>query len=179
MYKQEKHVITNKVHQENQIRKVLNKVLPDIVKALKPFIGCKILKADEELVKKFTDKVDYLRDLRDKIKIVPLPGQTHAKLQCLYVTASRYSIRVQVSASFQISDHGCIYAEGTVYIGDIQNSLFSKAGDGNLQKINEYTSQKMLSAAGEFQKYESAYKAAEKAESSKDKMFYGLRDLLK
>ena len=179
MYLHETHVITNKVRQENEVRKALNKVVPQVIEQLRPFTGQKILKADESMVKKFTDKIGFLPGLRAKIKIKPLEGMEHASISCLYVVCSRYSMRLEISVSFQISDHGCTYAKKTVYIGDIKNSFLSDAGNGTLEKVCEYIPYTMLSVAGQWQKYQQAYKAHEKAEKAQSNVDHCLRDLLK
>ena len=175
MYLHEKAVITSKIHQENEIRKVLNKVVPMVLAELEPFVGQKILKADENLVKKFMDKVGFLVSLRDSIKIKPIEGKKYANLHCLYVTATKYSIRIQVSASFNTSDHGCTYHEGTTYIGDIKNNLMRDDGNDTLEKVHKFTHLPKLSAAGEYQKYIRAKKAKDAASKARDKMWYGLR----
>lgn len=179
MFLHKKSVVANKVHCENETRKVLNKIAPLVVEQLRQFDGLKIIKADCELVKKFSDKIGFLQEMRDKTKVKPLEGHKHASLHCVYVTCTRYSIRLEISLSFQCSEHGCEYSKGTVYVGDIKNSLMGDYGDGTLEKVHEYEPRKVLSVPTQWKKYEQAAKAKEKAEYAVTTMWYGLRDLVR
>jgi hypothetical protein len=175
MYLHEKQQLKNKVHQENEVRKVINQVAPLVADELKSFVGVKFLKADDYPVKKFCDKVDFLNNLRNSIKVQPIEGQKHASIQCLYVNATKYSVQLKVSICFSQGDHGCIYAEDVVYLADIQNSLMGKAGDGSIEKMLDFTPRTMLSAAQEWKTYEKAAKAKDTLEKAKNAMWYGLR----
>jgi hypothetical protein len=175
MYLHEKQSLKNVIHRENEVRRVLNEVAPLLIEPLRDFVGQKIIKADESIVKKYDDKIGFLVSMRDNIKIKPMDEFEHASISSIYVVSNRYNMRVEVSISFQDSEHTCCYAKGNVYIGDVRNSLMGKAGDGDLEKVHDFTPLEKLSAAQEWKKYEKAANAKDAMETAKDAMWYGLR----
>jgi len=168
--------LNNEVHKINEVYKIVNKVVPLVLAELEPFVGEKIIKVDESLVKKFSDKIEFLVGMRDKIKVKPLEGMRHASCHCLYVQSDKYHIKVKVSASFQISDHGCNYRDEIVYIGQVVNNWAFKGNNGTLESLNSFEPLKMLSASQEWSKYVKAAKAKETLEQATEAMFYSLRE---
>jgi hypothetical protein len=176
LYLRERQLLNAKVRKVNEVRKVLNEYTPQVIEQLKPFIGQKIIKADEYLVKKFSDKVKFLVGLRDTVKIKPLVGFDRASISNIYVNTTKYSIQLKISVSFQDSDHSCSYQDDVIYIGDIKQSWSDGAENGSLETVHEFTPLPMLSAAQEWKKYVKAAKAKEALEQATDAMFYGLRE---
>lgn len=176
MYLRERQALNNKIHKVNQVRKVLNKYVPLVLNELRPFIGQKIIKADDYTVKKFSDKTGFLVDARKYFKIKPIEGFDRASISNIYVNTTKYSIQVKVSVSFQDSDHSCNYEDKVIYIGDIKQSFSNVFDNGTLEKVNEFTPLPMLSAAQEWKKYVKAAKAKEALENATTAMYHGLRE---
>lgn len=179
MYLRERKALNAEIHKENEVRKVLNLFVPMVMLELKEFDGQKIIKKDTELVKKFADKIQFLQSNRNSIKVKAIKGFKHASLQCIYVTATDYSVRLEVSLSFADSDHTCCYAKGTKYLCDVKHALMGCDGQGTVEKLHDWEPLEMLSAAQEWKNYEKAAKAKDAAEKAITGVWYGLRAWLR
>lgn len=168
MYQRTREQLNAEIHKENEVRKVLNREVPKLMEILKLFVGQKLRKADGELVKKLTDQTKFLLADRQNIPIKPIKGQKYARISNMYLTATDYSVRLEVSISFSDGDHTCCYKEGTTYLVDINSGI--------VKELYEWNPWKMLSADQEWQNYQEAFEAKEAAENAVGAMFYGLRE---
>jgi hypothetical protein len=99
-----------KVKAQNRANQFANELYPKLVKVFEPFIGQKVLKADGTVLAKIQSQFPEL----------PSTPGLH-----VYPGHSNYSLRWIVRTSEQESDYTCLYAESTLYVGDMKNAILA------------------------------------------------------
>jgi hypothetical protein len=133
-------------------------------------VGKKINKANGCLVKKFTDQVKFLHEVRENTFVMPMQGFDYATICNLYVTSTGYSIRIEAALSFHDSDHTCCYEKGCIYLGDISGQ--------DLTVVSSFTPLELLSYDDQWSRYNSAAEAKDTLEKATNAMHHDLRSFL-
>ena len=163
--------VKNKVKMSNVAKKIANIEANKVALILTDYVGCKVQKADDSLVKKITDRLNFDRD----IEIEPLDrtGNDYAKLHCVYIDTSAYSLYMKVSicyngGSYEASPSTayCYYEEFSTHIADVE---------GGMLKSIDVCRADILDADKQIKLFKAAYKAKEQYETARDKVNHSVR----
>lgn len=110
-----------KVRAVNRANREANRLYTALTEALTPFVGCKIIRADGELMKEVA-------------KNFPDFGTKNDFDLMVYKNRSEYSLSFTVKAGESIDGTSkCLYHETTVYIGSLSNGVLI-----NLSSAEQY-----------------------------------------
>lgn len=134
--------IKQHIHAENELNKIANKCIPQLLTALKGREGEKIAKKDDTLTKAFKASLPDLKPF-EEMAIKPFEGATYAEVQNISISTGRgYSLTATIRLCFGLAEKsGCIYKEKIVYLADLNKSLMGAANDGTINKLYEYEQQ--------------------------------------
>ena len=149
-------VIEAKVKAYNGVVAVMNKIMPEVIKAVKTFEGQKITLSTGGFTKAF------------KKAIKPLLKEDKRLLQRPYLTENGYSVSLMFRATYQLGEYGCGYIDMSEHIGTIHS--ITTIGDSygvitNLKEIPEYqikkktTLKKVLKANADIEKLKTDFNA--------------------
>ncbi len=99
-----------KVNAVNHGNKMANEWYPAMVKALTPFVGCKVQKVDGTLLQK-------VKEL--------LPSSYHDSLCRYFVSCTRYSIKLDIYCYYENERGHSDTVESTVYVGNLSNGVLT------------------------------------------------------
>lgn len=103
-----KTTLEAKVEARNLVAVEHNRLLTVLAAAFAPLVGQKILKADGSLLAKFESLA---------------PRAVGGPLFSIYKLSSAYSLAFVVRSRVNCGDHGCVYDEATVYVGDLDGAV--------------------------------------------------------
>lgn len=160
--------VEREIHKENTIRKIRNVEFKRIREILLPFVGSKIRKADGEMIKKAHDLLQFDKER----EIEPLTKGGYARLNCMYINLSEYSLYLKIDicfngGSYEDNSYYCEYKHSAYYLGSIKNSM--------LTEIYDYEDMAMLDVKAQCKQYDKVQGLKRKLVSEKDKLFYELR----
>lgn len=160
--------VEREIQKENTIRKIRNIEAKRIREILLPFLGSKIRKADGYMVK----KIDGLLKFDREREIEPLTKSGYARLNCIYINLSEYSLYLKIDVCFnggryEDNNYYCEYKHSAYYLGSIKNSM--------LTEIYDYEDMAMLDAKAQCKQYDKVQTLKTELETQKSKLFYELR----
>jgi len=160
--------VEREIQKENTIRKIRNIEAKRVRAILLPFLGGKIRKADGDMIKKAHDLLEFDREK----KIEPLTKGGYARLNCIYIRLTNYSLYMKIDicfsgGSYDNNDHYCEYKHAEYYLGSIK--------EGMLAEIYDYEDMMMLDAKVQRKQYDKVIKLREQLSSAEDALFYEIR----
>jgi hypothetical protein len=178
MYNHTIEDIKLKVLGENEVNKVLNIVNPIIKNRLKDYLGIKILKVNQELIKELKEDIDkILNSEKDKISINPYKKGDYAKIQVLYLSSSHYDLKIEISINFSGGNYEdktyyCYYHKKTSYICSLENS--------QIKQFYDFIGFKSINTEQQIKQVEKCIKLLEELNQEKNQLFpYELREFVR
>ena len=153
--------IKNQIHFQNEVIKLKNFVVPQVIEQFKPFVGTKILKVDNS----FLQKTGLSKNIECNFKPVPLNPGDYARIHQLYIEVSTYSMFFHICICFsggkyEDNTYYCQYEETSFYIGDIDGLTLKKITSFEPEDIIDLeTELKNISAYVDYKNKMGAYKS--------------------
>jgi len=167
-----------KVLGENETNKVLNSVIPLIQNRLKDYLGNKILKVNQELIKELhTDINNILENQKKSIKINPFKKGDYAEIQVLYLKSSNYDLSIEISinfsgGSYEDKTYYCYYHKKTSYVCSLENS--------QIKQFYDFIGFKNINTEQQIKQVEKCIKLLEELNQEKNQLFpYELREFVR
>lgn len=101
----------------NEVNTQANERFPSIIEALTPFVGATVCKVDGTLFKKVKEALPVFE------------SSTGFGSSCWYSTGHGYSLVLNLKTCHGVQPNGCVYAETTLYLGDLQNGVLTRLYD--------------------------------------------------
>jgi hypothetical protein len=102
--------LSAEVAARNEVNEISNRVYPEVIKALEPFVGKKVCKVDGTLLEKVKNA---------------LPKFERHNVTFIYGTGHGYSVSMQISTSRSYHPTGVVYQDNTVYFGNLNNGVLT------------------------------------------------------
>lgn len=132
----------------NEVNAQANERFPSIIEALRPFVGARICKVDGTLFKKVNEALPVFE------------SSTGFGSSYWYSTAHGYSLKLNLKTCHGVEPNGCVYAETTLYLGDLSNGVLTRLYDAPNFKA-DFTEEYVREARAEVEAAEKLKSAAE------------------
>lgn len=168
--------IKERVHMENEKRKILNKIDPLIKSYFKQYDKQKIYTVQGELLKKIKDDKIYNTIVnRENYSAEPLPGD-HVDIN-IFMQHSQYSFYVTVKlcfsgGSYEDRTNYTVYTETGKYIADLENGT-------TIKSLYELSSVPLLNHIQENMQIQLFIKKSKELKEILKTIDYSLRDFIK
>ena len=126
-----KNKLAAKVFAVNAVNAEINRIAPLFLEAFRPLVGQKIMKVGG-VMEKFA-------------KLIPARSPS---IHHFYRNPSDYTLSFTVKDCQSLEGYGCVYYEGTFYVGDVPNGVLSKLYEFTPLRT-DYTEAEILEARAE------------------------------
>jgi len=149
-----------KVRATNRVHAYVPKLREGLVQALTPFVGKKVFKQGGSLTAKVEQALEPLykqEGSRD--------GHNGGGRPSFWRQQGQYRLAfgVRTSESIEGEEYGCLYAESTIYVGEVQGGVLVKFTDEERELRSDYTADEI---EGKRKAAEEAREKAREAESA-------------
>ena len=169
----EKDIITFKVNAENYTNKVLNNLVPKLNEVFKDYVGLKVLKTDETLLKEIKTKTDIIINKTEK------DFTTKDINTGIYLSCSKYSITIEIKLRFNNERKGgFIYYDKSKYLINIDLNLMGNSN--KIKELYEFKKIEEINLNEQIKISENCFNLLENLKKEKEKLKpYSLNDLIK
>ena len=172
--------LKNKIHMENELIKLYNKIEKPLKDFFKQYKNKKIFKKDGILIKEITENEKFKELLNEKnYKVKPLKNG-NATINFIFISKSVYSVLLKiqicfVGGNYEDKTYYCQYIDKYFYIGVVKAINFK--GSDILESVTETENLKLINYNKEKSLLNKRVKLLKEIETINNKLHYTLKNL--
>lgn len=143
-----RNTLEEKVFMENEIIKIRNQVGKKAKKYFEQYRNQKIIKTNDELLKKIKENKDFKQLMNEQNYTVKPLQNGHATLT-LFLTHKYDNLMINVKICFnggkyEDNTYYCIYLKEVIYIGETEEQVLKRLDENKPYQLIDYSEQKKI-----------------------------------